>query len=250
MREFNRRVANAQSGRATPEELREATQRYKELQDELRQMDLSPETRNGEERLDRYERELRLRAMREDFQANAETPLPQPRNSAMLALIMTVASFLLCAFCAGGTYTGLLLLNQTPNPQTAADAFWSALEGASSATDYQSIHDTYLAPSLRVAQSGDQFATLAMQADKQFGKVTSASLSKSDTATSNQATLTYTVTRTDANGAKKTYAVTLALTLRQNSWAISDYSNLFTPATSSTAPTTPNLRAFVFGRAA
>lgn len=239
MREFNgRRSAEAKSQKATPDELREATQRYKEIQDELRQMDLARETKQGEDRLDRYERELRLRAMREDFQASVEAPLPPPRNGVMLALIMTVASFLLCAFCAGGTYYGLLLLNQAPSPQATADGFWSDIMGG----DYTSAHDDYLSATLTVAQSSDQFAKQGQAADQQYGKVTSATLIQQSTPSTTQALLTYTVVRTNAKGKTQTYPVTLTLVLRQKSWSISDYGTVFSlggpaPQTTPTAPT-------------
>lgn len=227
MREFNRRrTAEARSRRATPDELRDATQRYKEIQDELRQMDLSREAKQGEDRLDRYERELRLRAMREDFQATTDAPLPTPRNGVMLALIMTVASFLLCAFCAGGTYYGLLLLNQAPTAQATASGFWTDIVGG----DYTSAHDDYLAPTLAVAQTSDSFTKLGQAADQQYGKVTSATLIQQSTPTTTQALLTYTVARTSASGKKVTYPVILTLVLRQKSWSISDYGALFTPA--------------------
>ena len=89
MRELNRRAAAVKSRRATPEELREAQERYKAIQDELRQLELAPETKHGEERIERYERELRIRALREEFQSVAETRLPEPRNGVVLALVMT-----------------------------------------------------------------------------------------------------------------------------------------------------------------
>jgi hypothetical protein len=227
MREFNRRrSAEAKSRRATPDELREATQRYKEIQDELRQLDLARETKQGEDRLDRYERELRLRAMREDFQANTDMPIPATRNPVMLALIMTVASFLLCAFCAGGTYYGLLLLNQTPTAQATADGFWADIIGG----DYTAAHDDYLASTLAVAQSSDQFAKQAQAADQQYGKVTSAKLIQQNAPNKTQALLTYTVVRTDAKGKTRSYPVILTLVLRQKNWSISDYGVLFTPS--------------------
>lgn len=226
MREFNRRrSAEAKSRRATPDELREATQRYKEIQEELRQMDLSRETKQGEERLDRYERELRLRAMREDFQATTDMPMPATRNPVMLALIMTVASFLLCTFCAGGTYYGLLLLNQTPTAQATADGFWADILGG----DYTAAHDDFLSSTLTVAQTADQFAKQGDAADQQYGRVTSATLIQQNAPTKTEALLTYTVVRTDAKGKKLSYPVILTLVLRQKNWTISDYGVLFTP---------------------
>lgn len=230
MREFNRRrAAAARSRRATPEDLREASQRYKEIQEELRQLDLAPETRHGEERLDRYERELRLRSMREDFQATVETPLPQPRNSAMLALVMTVASFLLCSFCFGGTYFALQYFTQAPSAQSTASDFWTTMENS----DYNAVQSTYLSQALRVSQSADQFAQLAAAADKQYGRVTAATFVSQSSTSTTQTALTYTVVRTAANGKQTMYPVVLTMTLRQNAWTIGDYGNLFQPSATS-----------------
>jgi hypothetical protein len=231
MREFDPRGADVSMGRgATPGDLRDAPQRYKELQEELRQIELAPETKHGEDRLERYERELRLRSMREDFQANAEAQIPQPRNTAMLAVIMTVASFLLCAACAGGTFFGLQLLTQAPDAQTTANGFWSSVTAA----DYATAHDTYLSPSLRASEDLDQFTTIAQQADTSYGKVSSVALVQQQTA-GNQVTLTYTIVRSN----KLTYPVTLVLTLRQNNWTISDYGNTFSPTTAPTKTPSP-----------
>jgi NTF2-like N-terminal transpeptidase domain len=245
MREFNRRrVAAARSRRATPEDLREASQRYKEIQEELLQLNLAPETTRGEDRLDRYERGLRLRALREEFQASAENAVPQPRNSVLLALVMTVGSFLMCAFCAGGTYYGLQYLNQTPSPTATADQFWSSMAAA----DYTTVHDSYLSPTLSVGQSADQFSKVAAQADTQYGKVTSATLSQQDTSAKTVAKLTYTVVRTLPGGKTLRYAVTLTLVLRQSSWTISDYGTLLTPSTTSARRARPVAAIGRYGR--
>src|SRR5579863_1854442 len=168
MSDFDRRVESARNQRATPEELREATQRYKDLQAELRQMDLNPEARHGEQRLDRYERELRLRAMRDDFQTANDAHPPRLKNTWMLALVMTVSSFLMCAFCAGGTYFGLTLLNQKPTAVDTGNAFWASI----ASKDYQTAHDADLAPALSVQLTYDAFNTQAKQVDTQYGPVT------------------------------------------------------------------------------
>jgi hypothetical protein len=225
MREFNRRSAGASGTHATPAELRDATQRHKELQDELRQMELAPETRNGEDRLDRYERELRLRAMREDFQAVAETPPPQQRGGVALALVMTVASFLLCAFCAGGTYFGLILLNQKPDARATADGFWSTMESP----DYLTAHDSYLTPVFRFQLPVDEFNKEATAADASDGRITSVVFKQQTTSGSSQSSLTYQVTRAGTNGKPVNYTVTLTLQLAQNAWGISDLGKTLTP---------------------
>lgn len=213
MRDVNRR-------RASPGELREASQRYKELQDELRQMDLTSEARHGEERLDRYERELRLQAMREEFQAGAETQLPTQQGGMKLALVMTVASFLLCSFCAGGTYFGLTLLTQKPSMQSVADGFWTSMEQK----DYATAHDTYFSPTLKVQLSIDQFTTQANAADTQYGAVVSAALVNQEVGKTT-ALLTYNVQR----GRKPAYPVSITLESVQGNWGISDYGSTLSP---------------------
>jgi hypothetical protein len=225
MREFNRwRRAAAQGGGASPSELREASERYKEIQEELRTMDLAPETRHGEERLDRYERDLRLRAMREEFQATAEAQLPPPqRTGPMMALVMTVASFLLCSFCAGGTYFGLLLVTQKPSAQSVADSFWSSME----ATDYTSAH-SYFSPTVQL--TADQFDTQAKAADTQYGAVVSATVSPHQESASQTTTvLNYNVRRSKGT----TYPVTITLDSIQGNWGISDYGAALAPPSGS-----------------
>lgn len=229
MRDYNQgRPDVSVTQRASPEELREASARYKDLQEELRQMELAPETTHGEDRLDRYERELRLRALREDFQASTDSPFPRPRNTALLALVMTVASFLMCAFCAGGTYFGLKLLTQAPSPQTTSDNFWQSVE----AGDYASAHDNDLSPILASTQNLEQFTKIAQQADTTYGKVLSATVLSTQMNGTTQALITYTVVRAGTKGKQNSYPVTVTLTLKQNAWTITDYGNAFAPATS------------------
>jgi hypothetical protein len=236
MRDYDsRRMAAARSRRASPEELRAARERYKELQEELRQLDVAPETKNGEDRLDRYDRDLRIQALREEFQALAETRLPPPRNGILLALMMTVGSFLLCAFCAGGTYTGLLLLNQKPTAQSASDGFWSdVIAGA-----YTQAHDDYFAPSLRVALSSQQFAIDGQNADTLYGKVTSAVVTKVAGDQQTSAAITYAVQRTAPGGKVVTYPVTLTLSNHQGTWGIADIGAAITPHAAGVPAPTP-----------
>lgn len=237
MRDFNRR-SEAKSGRATPDELREASQRYKEIQGELQQMELAPVTKQGEERLDRYEREMRLRAMREEFQDATGTYPRPPRNPAMLALLMTISSFLLCAFCAGGTYFGLELLGQKPSATDVASGFWSAIQ----AKDYTTAHDTYLSPVLTQQLPGDSFAAQAQAADSQSGPVTSVALTKQDKLSATSLALTYGVTRTDAHNGKHLYNVTLTLQQVRDNWLISDVGAVFSPQPGPSPSGTPGAK--------
>jgi hypothetical protein len=241
MRDFDPGRSEPSIGRGTPpEDLREATIRFKETQEELRQMEFAPETKRGEDRLDRYEREVRLRSMREDFQAGAESQIPRPRNTAFLALVMTVASFLMCAFCAGGTFFGLQLLGQAPNPQTSSDGFWQSVKGA----DYTTAHDSYLSPGLAGTQNVQQFSQIAQQADTKYGKVTSANVLTTQMNGRTEALITYTVVRAGGtSGSNKSYPVVITLELRQNAWSISDYGNAFSPSASSIPSERPLARA-------
>jgi hypothetical protein len=236
MPEFDRRdLARAKSTRATPGELREASQRYKEIQGELRQMGLAPETKQGEERLGRFEREQRLRAMRDDFQDATGTYPRPPRNSALLALVMTVASFLMCAFCGGSTYFGLQLLNQKPSATDVASGFWSSLE----AKDYQTAHDAYIGPTLTLQLPVDTFTSQAQQVDGQLGPVTSATLTQQSTLSTTSISLTYAVTRTDSQNTKHLTNVTLVVDQVRGTWGIADIGTLFaTPASPSATPHT------------
>lgn len=210
-------------GGATPEELRDALQRNKERQEELRQVQLAHETKLGEDRLDRYERALRLQAMRDQFQ-DATGTYPRPtRNAPMLALIMTLSSFLLCAFCAGSTYFGLQLLNQKPSATDVANGFWSAMQ----AKDYQTAHDSYLAPALTLQLPSDSFTTQAQQADSIAGPITGEALVKQETLAPTSLTMTYAVTRTDTRNGKHLYNVTLALQQVRGSWSIADIGAVF-----------------------
>jgi hypothetical protein len=235
MREPNRSFGSGRR-RISAGELRDASARYKEIQGELSQIGIAPETRNGEDRLDRYDRELRLRAMREDFQANAQTPMPMPqRNTAMLALVMTIASFLMCAFCAGGTYFGLVLLNTRPDPQTVASGFWSAMQ----VRDYSTAHDNYLSPALRFQLAVDDFSRQAQIADSNDGVIKNVTpISNAQTHASigtTQAALPYEVTRAGIAGKPYVTTITLILVLSQNSWGINDLGQLLSPP----VPATP-----------
>ncbi|HEX8982317.1 MAG TPA: hypothetical protein VF792_06090 [Ktedonobacterales bacterium] len=221
MRDINRArmSAAAKSRRATPEELREAQSRIKEIDAELRQLELQPETRNGEEREARYERVLRLRAMRDDFESRFPVRAPAQPNSLMLALIMTIGSFLTCAFCAGGSYFAFNALNYNPGPTAIGSTFWSDAETQA----YQDIYVNVLGTNLRIQFVQAQFVGDATQADKDYGPVTKADLvgPASDQKATTQ-TLTYNVTRMKPGGKPITYKTKLVLTQNGNSWSVTD----------------------------
>lgn len=219
MRDRTRRrvLAEAKSHLASPEELREAPKRVKELEQELRQVELSTETRQGEERGERYTRLLRLRSMRDEFQSIRPLEVPRQPNSLLLAAVMFAASFMLCAACALGGVVGLQLLHQKPDPQATASGFWFDMEQQS----YLQLQSTYLSPTLRVQYDQSQFVSLANNADLLFGKVTTAVQTRQAGDLTNTAKYTYVVTRTI--GTKNmSYTTTLALTLHGGTWGVDD----------------------------
>lgn len=224
MREFNRRqMAAARSRRATPEELREARERLKEIDAELQQTELLPETKNGEEREQRYERVLRLRAMRDEFARKVPPQKPNHPNSILLSLFMIVGSFLLCSVCGGGAFFMLRLVTQKPDPTVTSNGFWVDMQ----AQNYVDLHTNFLSSTLRVQRARQLFVNDALSADQAYGKVTDAQLiSVPDNATQvDDVQVTYAVTR----GSKVHYNVTLDLQLHAGAWGVSDVGDTFAP---------------------
>jgi hypothetical protein len=208
-----RALAGAKSRRASPEELRDASKRIKELEQELRHIELLPETRRGEEREPRYQRLLRIRGMREDFQSERPLEETSPSRSLMLALAMVVATVILVVSCVGGGIAALALVNQTPDPTATASTFWDDMISQK----YVDIHSTLLSPTLRVHYDQSSFVTLADQADNDFGAVTSAVQTGESGDLKQTAKLTYSVTR-----GSHTYKTTLSLTLHAGAWGVDD----------------------------
>lgn len=229
-----RAVAEAKSHRATPEELREAAKRVKEIEQELRQQELLPETKRGEDRESRYNRLLRLRSMRDDF--TSARPLEQPNqpNSYLLSLVMIVASFLLCTFCAGGAIFGSQLINQKPNPVDTASAFWDDM----STQAYSDAQSRLLSPTLRFQYTTQQFTDQATQADTDFGVVKGATQSGQATITADHASIKYIVTR-GTGTARKTYPVVLSLSLHAGAWGVDDMGAAINPTAGGLVAPTP-----------
>ncbi len=234
-----RAYAAARSRRASPAELKEASKRVKEIEQEMRDLDLRPETRKGEERAQRYGRMLRLRRMREAFTATRPQEDPRPLNSIALSLVMLFASFALCAFCVGGAYVGVLYLRQKPDPITTATAFWETMEQQK----YSLVETTYLSPTLRVQYSSSQsspdlFEQTAQAADAGYGDITKVTLLQQSGDLQQTAVLTYLVQRTGS--ATVTYKVTIVLTLHGGSWGIDDLGNTLTPDKAGLPAPTPS----------
>jgi hypothetical protein len=226
-----RAMAEARSHRASAEELRDAGKRVKELEQELlTSIQLQPETKLGEDRRERYSRLLRLRALRDDFTSTRPIEVDHP-NAFLLAIVMTVASLMLCGFCAGGALVGLQVLNFKPNPIDTATAFWQSVEQQ----DYALIHSQYLSPTLRVVWDDPKaFAATAYASDSYYGRVTNFSLVKQsgDTQT---AILTYVVTR----GSSKVYKAMLTLVLHGGSWGVDNLGSSLDPSVDGSLPAPP-----------
>jgi hypothetical protein len=216
-------LAEAKSHRASAEELRDAGKRVKELEQELlTTIQIQPETTHGEERRQRYSRLLRVRAMRDEFTRARPLETEHP-NGLLLAVIMGVAAFMLCGFCAGGTLVGVQVLTYKPSPQATGTAFWQDVEQENYGL---LISDDVLSPTLRVQYSDpSQFATTAKVADGYYGPVTSFSLVAQGGDMTQSATLTYTVTR----GTSKVYKATLSLVPFSGNWGVSDLGSSLAP---------------------
>lgn len=226
-----RAAAVAKSHRATPEELREAAKRVKEIEVELGKLDIQPETKVGETRQQRYARILRLRSMREEFQGDRALEVHNPPRSMAVALIMTVASFLLCAFCVGGSYFALQIVNQKPDPSATVQNFWDDMEHK----NYVDLHDNYLSPTLRVELDQARLSAEASQADNDFGQVSSYKLLKQVGDMQNTETYTFAVVRGDT----LTYQVTLVVTFHGSSWGVNDLGAAVDPTLAGIPAPTP-----------
>ena len=237
MRDRTRRrvLAEAKSHLASPEELREAPKRVKELEEELRQLELSSEAKNGEERELRYSRLLRLRSLREDFQILRPLEVPRQPNSILLSIVMFVSAFMLCAACIAVVVVGLQLIHQKPDPQATASGFWFDMEQQ----DYLQLQSTYLSPTLRVQYDQSQFLSQASYADQAFGTVTNAVETKQAGDMNTTANFTYVVTRT-LNGRNISYTATLILTFHGGTWGVDDMGAALDPTKAGIpAPATP-----------
>lgn len=213
-----RRSAAAKSRRASPKELREAQERIKEIDAELRQLELQPETRQGEDREARYERVLRLRRMRDQFESRYPIRAPRQPNSMLMALVMVIGSFLTCAFCAGGFYFAFTALNFNPGPSATATSFWSDVQSQS----YQDIYLNLLASNVRLQFAQTQFIQAAQRADTEYGPVTAATLASHSGDGKTNESYVYNVTRQKKGGKPVTYKVTITLAMSNSSWGVTD----------------------------
>lgn len=220
MRDINRSrmAAAARSRRATPKELRDARARVKEIDAELRRLDLSPETKRGEEREQRYERVVRLRQMRDEFTSRFPSLERRNANSLVLAAVMTIMSVLTCAFCAGGFYFAYSALTFNPGPSAVATNFWSDLESQS----YQDAYSNMLSSTLRNEITQQQFMSDAQQADADYGPLISATLVSQPSNPTNTAKLVYKITRQKKGDKPVVYNATIQMTTVASVWGVTD----------------------------
>ncbi len=162
--------------------------------------------------------------MRDEFESRFPIRGPRQPNSLILALVMTVASFLTCAFCGGGLFFAYNALTQKPDPSATGDVFWGDME----TQNYNDIRTNLMSATLRVGTDPNQFNLIAGQADKDYGFVTSYSLTQETGAATSNAALIYHVTRTKQKKAT-TYYTTLKFALVSGSWVITDYGAAISP---------------------
>lgn len=207
--------------------------RYKELQDEIRKLELSPATRQGESREERYARRQRLQARRREFEQMVRRPLALRALSNPLTVgAMLGAIVLLCAisFLGGVALTGVF--NKPALATDTAAQFWSAMENG----DFGIAHQ-YLDPH----QDLQQFTQQANDAQLTLGPIVNIQLiaQTGGQAKDNSASLTYTVMRAGTANVKSfSMPVTLRFENLQSNggWLIVDFGNLF--PSSPPAPTT------------
>jgi hypothetical protein len=232
-------MARIKSRRASTRELREAKRRLKEIEQEFRDMEVLPETKKGEDRDARYARVLKVRAMRERFEEQHPYDKRPHANSMLLALVMVVATVVLCGCVFGTTYIGLRLLTSKPDPVSTAGSFWTAMEGQ----QYSTVHEQYLSPTLRVQQQESTFVGQAQQTDIDYGPITNVVLKSQKQVDANDVTLVYGLTRTDAQSGKAThYDATIALEIFSSTgtWGVSDLGATIDPTLAGVpAPATP-----------
>jgi hypothetical protein len=150
----------------------------------------------------------------------------------LLAVIMGVAAFMLCGFCAGGTLVGLQVLTYKPSPVATATAFWQDVEQQ----NYSLITSSLLSPTLRVEYNvPTQFEEMAQQSDHYYGLVTNFTLLSEGGDLTQTATLTYSVTR----GTNKVYKATLGLVLYSGTWGVNDLGSSLDPSENNSLPPPP-----------
>jgi hypothetical protein len=150
--------------REPPEVPDDVEQRYKELQSEIQQLELSPKLITGETHQERYLRQRRLRSLRRDFDRMSRYPMSRRirRNSASLGALFIVA-FLLCiiSFFGGALLTGII--GNSQKMTSVGDQFMSDMVQQ----QYNTAH-AFVDQNLNAT---GQFAQQAQAADQALGPI-------------------------------------------------------------------------------
>jgi hypothetical protein len=220
-------AAAAKRRRASPEELREASSRIKQIDAELRALELAPQTKHGEDRASRYERVVRLREMRQEF-LSRYPGLSQGGNGLILATMMVILTILACVFFSGGAYFAYSALTYVQPASSAAATYWSSLESQ----DYKDAYNNSLSANLRTSLQAPHFESDALEADADYGPITSVSLvTPAGQSQNSTATLVYKVTRKKKAANPITYTVTLQMSYSATTgWVINDLGASIYPA--------------------
>lgn len=201
--------------------------RYKEIQEEMRQLQLSPEALQGESREARFEREQRLRALRREFDSMARIPLARRQRTGATVLIMSGIALLLCVISLFGGMALANNLGKAPDIQGTATNFMDAIK----TQDYAGAH-TYLIND----QDASGFEQKGTEADTALGVVTHYN-ELSHTGGNSGDTSGFATFEVDRAGGKgitgcqlvkaAQYVVVLQFTYVNGSWGIIDYGKLF-----------------------
>ncbi len=219
--------------------------RYKAIQAEMAQLQLSPQAVAGESREARYARQQRLRKLRREFDAASRYPLARrQRSGATTVVLMASIGILLCMLSIGGGAIVNNLLNRPADISGTITEFMDDIK----AQDYFAAHGLLLG-----AQDLQSFKGTASQADQAMGPVTKYVQTGQQGGNSGSftATVTFTVTRAgnsdDSSGYTKRPAasypsIVIILNYINGQWQIEDVGNLFqvpdsTTPTPATAPT-------------
>ncbi len=218
--------------REPPEVPDDVEQRYKELQAEIQQLELSPKLITGETHQERYLRQRRLRTLRREFDRMSRYPMARRvrRNSASLGALFLVA-FVLCivSFFGGALLTGIISNSQKMT--TVGDQFMADM----ASQQYNSAH-AYVD---QILNATGQFAQQAQAADTALGRIKTYTQKGviGGTPSSPTNTITYGIhrlggTSQNANGtqtvhpaADYTVVLTFEYNSTANSWLIANYSD-------------------------
>ena len=204
--------------------------RYKEIQAEMQRLQLSPEATQGESRQARYERQQRLRTLRNEFDRSSRVPLAKRQlKTGTTVLIMAGVALLVCAMSIGG---GMLLANslgRAPDIAGTASNFLDAVKTQDYSTAY-----TYLLQ----AQDSAGFTQQANAADTAMGQVVSYTKKSQVRGASGDSdgSAAYVIVRAGGPGltggkpfAKNySYTVVIDFIYTSGAWGITTYDPLFT----------------------